>query len=192
ERGPVRQGRVPRLRRSRAGRGREPRGRGHEGRLPLPARDPGGPRGDPPATPHRRRGGRRRRPEPRLRGPHPRGGRVLRAPHSRTLGEGEQAVVRQAYASLLWSKKFYHYVVKDWLEGDPAQPPPPASRLSGRNHDWPHLHNRDVISMPEGWEYPWYAAWDLAFHMIPFARIDPSFAKEQLVLFTREWYMNPS
>src|SRR6058998_3111766 len=109
-----------------------------------------------------------------------------------TLGEGEQAVVRQAYASLLWSKKFYHYVVKDWLEGDPAQPPPPASRRQGRNHDWPHLYNCDVISMPEGWEYPWYAAWDLAFHMIPFARIDPSFAKEQLVLFTREWYMHPS
>jgi len=109
-----------------------------------------------------------------------------------TLGEGEQAIVRQAYASLLWSKKFYHYVVKDWLEGDPAQLPPPPSRRQGRNHDWPHLYNRDVISMPEGWEYPWYAAWDLAFHMIPFARIDPSFAKEQLVLFTREWYMHPS
>src|SRR2546425_1171923 len=109
-----------------------------------------------------------------------------------TLGEGEHAVVRQAYASLLWSKKFYHYVVRDWLEGDPAQPPPPPSRRQGRNHDWPHLYNRDVISMPEGWEYPWYAAWDLAFHMIPFARIDPQFAKEQLVLFTREWYMHPS
>src|SRR5438445_92315 len=111
-------------------------------------------------------------------------------------GEGtivaEHAIVRQAYASLLWSKKFYHYVVKDWLEGDPAQLPPPPSRRQGRNHDWPHLYNRDVISMPEGWEYPWYAAWDLAFHMIPFARIDPSFAKEQLVLFTREWYMHPS
>src|SRR5881296_462535 len=109
-----------------------------------------------------------------------------------TLGEGEQAVVRQAYASLLWSKKFYHYVVRDWLEGDPAQPPPPPSRRQGRNHDWPHLYNRDVISMPEGWEYPWYAAWDLAFHMIPFARIDPSFAKEQLVLLLREWYMHPN
>src|SRR5437867_4425091 len=109
-----------------------------------------------------------------------------------TLGEGEQAVVRQAYASLLWSKKFYHYVVKDWLEGDPAQPPPPASRRGGRNADWRHLYNRDVVSMPEGWEYPWYAAWDLAFHMIPFARVDPHFAKEQLVLFTREWYMHPS
>jgi hypothetical protein len=109
-----------------------------------------------------------------------------------TLGEGEQAVVRQAYASLLWSKKFFHYVVKDWLEGDPAQPPPAASRRSGRNADWPHLYNRDVISMPDAWEYPWYAAWDLAFHMLPFARIDAQFAKEQLVLFTREWYMHPS
>jgi hypothetical protein len=108
------------------------------------------------------------------------------------LGEGEQTIVRQAYASLLWSKKFYHYVVKDWLEGDPAQPPPPASRLHGRNADWRHLYNRDVISMPEGWEYPWYAAWDLAFHMIPLGHIDPHFAKEQLVLFTREWFMHPS
>src|SRR5439155_229260 len=99
-----------------------------------------------------------------------------------TLGEGEQAAVRQAYASLLWSRKFFHYVVKQWLEGDPAQPPPPASRWRGRNADWRHLYNRDVISMPDAWEYPWYAAWDLAFHMIPFARIDPQFAKEQLVL----------
>ena len=109
-----------------------------------------------------------------------------------TLGEGEQAAVRQAYASLLWSRKFFHYVVKQWLEGDPAQPPPPASRLRGRNADWRHLYNRDVISMPEAWEYPWYAAWDLAFHMIPLARVDPQFAKEQLVLFTREWYMHPN
>ena len=108
------------------------------------------------------------------------------------LGEGEQAIIRQAYASLLWSKKFYHYVVKDWLEGDPAQPPPPASRRTGRNADWPYLYNRDVLSMPDAWEYPWYAAWDLAFHMIPFARVDPAFAKEQLVLFTREWYMHPN
>jgi hypothetical protein len=109
-----------------------------------------------------------------------------------SLGEGQQQVLRQAYASLLWSKKFFHYVVKDWLEGDPAQPTPPASRLTGRNADWRHLYNRDVISMPEGWEYPWYAAWDLAFHMLPIARIDPHFAKEQLVLFTREWFMHPS
>jgi hypothetical protein len=109
-----------------------------------------------------------------------------------TLGEGEQAVVRQAYAGLLWSKQFYHYVVKDWLAGDPAQPPPPAGRATGRNADWRHLYNRDVISKPDKWEYPWYALWDLAFHMIPFAEVDPDFAKQQLVLFTREWYMHPN
>ncbi|HKY33202.1 MAG TPA: glucosidase [Candidatus Polarisedimenticolia bacterium] len=104
----------------------------------------------------------------------------------------ERLVHRQAHAGLLWSKQFYHYVVKDWLEGDPGQPPPPASRRRGRNHDWQHLYNRDVISMPDKWEYPWYAAWDLAFHMIPFARLDPRFAKDQLVLFLREWYMHPN
>ena len=93
---------------------------------------------------------------------------------------------------LLWTKQFYHYVVKEWLEGDPNQPPPPASRRQGRNHDWGHLFNRDVISMPDKWEYPWYAAWDSAFHMIPMAEIDPGFAKEQLILFLREWYMHPS
>jgi hypothetical protein len=109
-----------------------------------------------------------------------------------TLGEGEQAVVRQAYAGLLWSKKFFHYVVRDWLEGDPAQPAPPPGRRTGRNADWQHLYNHDVISMPESWEYPWYAAWDLAFHMVPFARIDPRFAADQLVLFTREWFMHPN
>ena len=104
----------------------------------------------------------------------------------------ERNVMRQAYAGLLWSKQFYHYIVRDWLEGDPSQPTPPASRFNGRNADWPHLYNRDVISMPDKWEYPWYAAWDLAFHMIPFSRIDPEFAKEQLVLFLREWYMHPN
>ena len=104
----------------------------------------------------------------------------------------ETRVVRQAYAGLLWSKQFYHYIVRDWLDGDPQQPTPPASRATGRNADWPHLYNRDVISMPDKWEYPWYAAWDLAFHMIPFARIDPDFAKQQLVLFLREWYMQPN
>ena len=104
----------------------------------------------------------------------------------------ERAIARQAYAGLLWSKQFYHYVVEHWLEGDPEQPTPPASRRTGRNHEWPHLFNRDVISMPDKWEYPWYAAWDLAFHMLPFARIDPHFAKEQLVLFLREWYMHPN
>jgi hypothetical protein len=106
------------------------------------------------------------------------------------LEKPEADVARQAYAGLLWTKQFYNYVVKDWLGGDPGQPPPPETRKAGRNHDWAHLYNRDVISMPDKWEYPWYAAWDLAFHMLPFARIDPAFAKEQLVLFLREWYMH--
>ncbi|HEY7504105.1 MAG TPA: hypothetical protein VH700_08395, partial [Gemmatimonadales bacterium] len=106
--------------------------------------------------------------------------------------EDEQRVLRQGYAGLLWSKQFYHYVVRDWLEGDPAQPAAPASRRAGRNSEWPHVYHRDVISMPDKWEYPWFAAWDLAFHMIPFARIDPHFAKEQLLLFLREWYMHPN
>jgi Mannosylglycerate hydrolase MGH1-like glycoside hydrolase domain len=104
----------------------------------------------------------------------------------------ERRVMRQASAGLLWSKQFYHYIVKDWLEGDPSQPAPPDSRRNGRNADWPHLFNRDVISMPDAWEYPWYAAWDLAFHMIPFAKLDPNFTKEQLVLMLREWYMHPN
>ena len=106
--------------------------------------------------------------------------------------EDERRVLRQGYAGLLWGKQFYHLVIQHWLEGDPAQPKPPESRKLGRNADWPHLYNRDVISMPDKWEYPWYAAWDLAFHMIPFARIDPEFAKEQLVLLLREWYMHPN
>jgi hypothetical protein len=109
-----------------------------------------------------------------------------------TTTEDERRVLRQGYAGLLWSKQFYHYVAKDWLEGDPAQPPPPGGRDEGRNSDWPHVFNRDVISMPDKWEYPWFAAWDLAFHMIPFARIDPHFAKEQLLLLLREWYMHPN
>jgi len=108
------------------------------------------------------------------------------------LSAEERNVARQAYAGLLWSKQFYHYIVKDWLDGDPNQPPPPESRKNGRNNDWPHLYNRDVISMPDKWEYPWYAAWDLAFHMIPFAKVDPQFAKDQLTLFLREWYMHPN
>jgi len=101
-------------------------------------------------------------------------------------------VARQAYAGLLWSKQFYHYSVKDWLEGDPAEPTPPAERWKGRNNDWQQLFNRDVISMPDKWEYPWYAAWDLAFHMLPMADVDPSFAKQQLLLMLREWYMHPN
>jgi len=101
-------------------------------------------------------------------------------------------VARQAMAGLLWSKQFYHYVVPQWLKGDEGQPKPPGTRRRGRNHDWPHLFNRDVISMPDKWEYPWYAAWDLAFHMIPFSEIDGEFAKKQLLLFLREWYMHPN
>jgi hypothetical protein len=104
----------------------------------------------------------------------------------------ERSVARQGYAGLLWSKQFYHYVIPQWLDGDPAQPAPPQSRRQGRNNDWRHIYNRDVISMPDKWEYPWYAAWDLAFHMIPFAKVDPHFAKDQLSLFLREWYMHPS
>jgi hypothetical protein len=104
----------------------------------------------------------------------------------------ERAVARQAYAGLLWSKQFYHYIIPEWLNGDPDQPKPPDSRKSGRNCDWVNLYNRDVISMPDKWEYPWYAAWDLAFHMLPFAKVDPEFAKEQLILFLREWYMHPN
>jgi hypothetical protein len=108
------------------------------------------------------------------------------------LSTDEAVAVRQAYAGLLWSKQFYHYDVRAWLEGDPAHPAPPAARRNGRNAEWGHLYNRDIISMPDKWEYPWFAAWDLAFHMIPFARIDPQFAKEQLLLLTREWYMHPN
>ena len=104
----------------------------------------------------------------------------------------EALIQRQAYAGLLWSKQFYGYSVTDWLDGDPAYPAPPPARLVGRNQEWRHLYNRDVISMPDKWEYPWYAAWDLAFHMVPFAQIDPHFAKEQLVLVLREWYMHPN
>jgi len=104
----------------------------------------------------------------------------------------ERRVVRQAYAGLLWSKQFYHYVIRAWLDGDPGQPPPPPGHKDGRNADWVHLFNRDVISMPDKWEYPWYAAWDLAFHVIAFARIDPEFAKAQLLLMLREWYMHPN
>jgi hypothetical protein len=111
-------------------------------------------------------------------------------PHS--LSEDARAVMRQSLAGMLWSKQFYHYVVKDWVDGDPAQPAPPAERRHGRNHQWRHLYNADVISMPDKWEYPWYAAWDLAFHCLPLALVDADFAKEQLLLMLREWYMHPN
>jgi hypothetical protein len=110
----------------------------------------------------------------------------------RTLSPDARNVARQAFAGLLWSKQFYHYVVKDWISGDPAQPGPPAQRRRGRNHQWTHLYNADVISMPDKWEYPWYAAWDLAFHCVPLALVDADFAKEQLLLLLREWYMHPN
>ena len=101
-------------------------------------------------------------------------------------------VMRQALGGMLWSKQFYYYVVRDWLNGDPGQPAPPESRRRGRNSQWPHLHNSDVISMPDKWEYPWYAAWDLAFHCVALALVDSEFAKDQLILLLREWYMHPN
>lgn len=101
-----------------------------------------------------------------------------------------RAVQRQALAGMIWSKQFFYYDVPQWLDGDSGQPAPPDSRV--RNAEWRHLNNADIISMPDKWEYPWYAAWDLAFHCIPLAMIDPEFAKQQLLLLTREWYMHPN
>ena len=101
-------------------------------------------------------------------------------------------VQRQAFAGMLWNKQYYRYMVENWLKGDPAEPPPPASRLKGRNHNWWHMSAADVLSMPDKWEYPWFAAWDMAFHTIPLAMIDPDYAKSQLILLTREWYMHPN
>lgn len=109
-----------------------------------------------------------------------------------SLSEDKKNIQRQAFAGMLWSKQFYYYVVHDWLEGDPANPQPPESHQNGRNSEWIHLFNNDVISMPDKWEYPWYAAWDLAFHVIPLVMIDPDFAKRQLTRLTREWYMHPN
>jgi hypothetical protein len=108
------------------------------------------------------------------------------------LSEDGKLIMRQAFAGMLWCKQFYHYDVRHWLDGDPASPAPPKERLQGRNKDWTHLYNDDIISMPDKWEYPWYAAWDLAFHCIPISLIDPDFAKEQLILLLREWYMHPN
>jgi len=108
------------------------------------------------------------------------------------LSTDAQLVMRQAFAGMLWSKQFYHYVIEQWLDGDPATPKPPGDRVRGRNHEWKHLHNADVISMPDKWEYPWYAAWDLAFHCVPLALVDSEFAKSQLILMLREWYMHPN
>jgi len=108
------------------------------------------------------------------------------------LSDDARNVMRQALSGMLWSKQFYHYVVKDWLEGDSAFPPPPKQRKHGRNTEWTHLYNDDVVSMPDKWEYPWYAAWDLAFHTVPLALVDSDFAKKQLILLLREWYMHPN
>ena len=108
------------------------------------------------------------------------------------LSPDARMVARQAFAGLLWSKQYYHYVVKPWLDGDASQPTPPIARHGGRNHEWTHVYNADVISMPDKWEYPWFAAWDLAFHCVALAVVDSDFAKEQLALLTREWYMHPN
>jgi hypothetical protein len=108
------------------------------------------------------------------------------------LSADARLVMRQAFAGMLWSKQFYHYVIEQWLDGDPATPKPPTERVRGRNREWKHLHNADVISMPDKWEYPWYAAWDLAFHCVPLALVDSEFAKDQLILMLREWYMHPN
>ena len=109
----------------------------------------------------------------------------------KTLSEDQKRIQRQALAGMLWSKQLFYYDVEQWLAGDPIADPP-AQRKSGRNHEWQHLNNFDIISMPDKWEYPWYAGWDLAFHCIPLAMVDPAFAKEQLLLLTREWYMHPN
>jgi hypothetical protein len=109
-----------------------------------------------------------------------------------SVSEDEASVLRQALAGMVWTKQFYLYDVARWLDGDPAGPPPPESRKEGRNAGWRHFNSFDVISMPDTWEYPWFAAWDLAFHCVPFARIDPEFAKHQLILLCREWFMHPN
>ncbi|MCB1149497.1 MAG: glucosidase, partial [Chlamydiia bacterium] len=111
---------------------------------------------------------------------------------SETLRPEEIVVQRQAFASLLWTKQLYYYDVKQWLDGDPAFPPPPKERWEGRNHRWMNMVCFDIISMPDKWEYPWFASWDLAFHCIPFVMIDPDYAKRMLTLMTREWYLHPN
>ncbi len=108
------------------------------------------------------------------------------------LSQDECEVMRQSLAGLMWSKQYYSYDVDAWLDGDPANPPPPPERKRGRNADWMHVHTSDILSMPDKWEYPWFAAWDLAFHCVPIAMIDPDFAKRQLILMLREWYMHPN
>ena len=108
------------------------------------------------------------------------------------VSDDAKSVMRQSFGGLLWSKQYYGFEIARWLKGDPDQPPPPPERKHGRNCEWGHLYNADVISMPDKWEYPWYAAWDLAFHTVPLALVDPDFAKQQLILLLREWYMHPN
>src|SRR5262245_54967889 len=108
------------------------------------------------------------------------------------LAADERLVARQAFAGMLWSKQYYHYVITDWLDGDPSEPTPPPERLAGRNHEWTHFFTRDVISMPDKWEFPWFASWDLGFHCITLACVDPQLAKQQILLMLREWYMHPN
>jgi len=108
------------------------------------------------------------------------------------ISDDERTICRQGYAGLLWTKQYFHYVVEDWLKGDPNTPTPPSNRYQGRNADWQHFFAKDILSMPDKWEYPWFAAWDTAFHMLPFAAVDPDFAKHQLLLLLREWYMHPN
>jgi hypothetical protein len=112
--------------------------------------------------------------------------------HRAGLSDEERLIQRQALAGLLWSKQFYHFNIELWLQGDPAQPQPPSSRLQGRNHEWEHFNSTDILSMPDKWEYPWFAAWDLAFHCVSLALVDPEFAKSQLILLGREWYQHPN
>lgn len=101
-------------------------------------------------------------------------------------------IQRQAFAGMLWTKQYYNFDIEQWIYGDKGHPSPPAVRRKGRNSDWRHLHNEDIMSMPDKWEYPWYAAWDTAFHCVPLAMIDPGYAKDQLITLTREWYMHPN
>ncbi|MDJ0689169.1 MAG: hypothetical protein QNJ41_11725 [Xenococcaceae cyanobacterium MO_188.B32] len=112
--------------------------------------------------------------------------------NDRSLNEDLINIQRQAFAGMLWGKQYYKFDIERWLKGDPTQPPPPPERKEGRNYQWIHLDNEDIISMPDKWEYPWYAAWDLAFHCLPIALVDPEFAKYQLDIMTREWYMHPN
>ena len=118
--------------------------------------------------------------------------RSIDAVHGDRLSPDAKLIARQAFAGMLWSKQYYHFVVTDWLNGDPAEPLPPPQRRDARNHEWTHLFTRDIISMPDKWEFPWFASWDLAFHCAALAHVDPDFAKEQIILMLREWYMHPN